>query len=324
VYAPIGAGNDPNGLNQNWTQGVSANIQKLIQSTQSQSNQDRVGFIPNEPEEGGSEMTMQQYNNLIAQGRNVKGTPLSNGNILVTSVQPFPPREGTRTTVNPNGSTIIETIALGGDLNKSPTTKLKEGEVLVEDPNSPTGTRIVQVPSEMREKAKNDFSSYVAQVGDSYARLDQLGKAVSAGEFNPLNYVFATEVGQTMARAFGEQGQPLREQINTMAPNIINVIRQSTQMGSKGMDSNAEREFYIKAMGDPKLPIEANIKALDVLDKVYGNGNAVKEMLKNYPELKSKVDKYQLNWSPNQSGKSSTPSIEGAASNQDVYKRHLK
>jgi hypothetical protein len=77
-------------------------------------------------------------------------------------------------------------------------------------------------------------------------------------------------------------------------------------------------------MGDPKLPIEANIKALDVLDKVYGNGNAVKEMLKNYPELKSKVDKYQLNWSPNQSGKSSTPSIEGAASNQDVYKRHLK
>jgi hypothetical protein len=77
-------------------------------------------------------------------------------------------------------------------------------------------------------------------------------------------------------------------------------------------------------MGDPKLPIEANIKALDVLDKVYGNGNAVKEMLKNYPELKSKVNKYQLNWSPSQSGKSSTPSIEGAASNQDVYKRHLK
>jgi hypothetical protein len=176
----------------------------------------------------------------------------------------------------------------------------------------------------MREKAKNDFSSYVAQVGDSYARLDQLGKAVSAGEFNPLNYVFATEVGQTMARAFGEQGQPLREQINTMAPNIINVIRQSTQMGSKGMDSNAEREFYIKAMGDPKLPIEANIKALDVLDKVYGNGNAVKEMLKNYPELKSKVNKYQLNWSPSQSGKSSTPAIEGAASNDEIYKRHLK
>lgn len=276
----------------------------------------------------GSEMTMEQYNNLVAQGQNIKGVPLSNGNVFVTAMQPFAPQQGQEIITNADGTTVRSIVVgkkdAGSDLNKSPTTQLKEGEVLVADPNSPTGTRIVQVPSEMREKAKNDFSSYVAQVGDSYARLDQLGKAVSAGEFNPLNYVFATEVGQTMARAFGEQGQPLREQINTMAPNIINVIRQSTQMGSKGMDSNAEREFYIKAMGDPKLPIEANIKALDVLDKVYGNGNAVKEMLKNYPELKSKVNKYQLNWSPSQSGKSSTPAIEGAASNDEIYKRHLK
>jgi hypothetical protein len=165
---------------------------------------------------------------------------------------------------------------------------------LVADPTSPTGTKIVQVPSEAREKAKTDFSTYISQVGDSYARLDELGKAVSAGEANPLNYAFSTAVGQTMGRMFGEEGQPLRDQINTMAPNIINVIRQSTQMGSKGMDSNAEREFYIKAMGDPTLPIEANIKALDALDKAYGKGNAVGDILKNYPELAKKVNSYKL------------------------------
>ena len=173
---------------------------------------------------------------------------------------------------------------------------------MVPDPTSPTGTKVVQIPSEMREKAQTDFSTYIAQVGDSYAKLNEMGKAVSAGEANPLNYVFSTAVGQTMGRMFGEKGQPLRDQINTMAPNIINVIRQSTQMGSKGMDSNAEREFYIKAMGDPTLPIEANIKALEALDKAYGKGNAVENMLKNYPELAQKVNKYKLSPTTEETG----------------------
>jgi hypothetical protein len=37
------------------------------------------------------------------------------------------------------------------------------------------------------------------------------------------------------------------------------------------------------------LPIEANIKALDILDKAYGKGDMVEKMLKNEPKLYAKV-----------------------------------
>jgi hypothetical protein len=248
-----------------------------------------VGFIPSKPE------TVETFRPFTSEEVALYG---SQGQVSSTGrVYPIRPPSGTEFTTNPDGSTTYRQgagVGNTGGLNKAPTTDLKEGEVLVADPTSPTGTKIVQVPSEAREKAKTDFSTYISQVGDSYARLNELGKAVSAGEANPLNYAFSTAVGQTMGRMFGEEGQPLRDQINTMAPNIINVIRQSTQMGSKGMDSNAEREFFIKAMGDPTLPIEANIKALDALDKAYGKGNAVEDILKNYPELAKKVNSYKL------------------------------
>jgi len=276
--------------------GVESEVPTLLPFEGSQPNTSVPSYaIPVEGgEKQGQIMTTDAVNKLIQQGYKISGTPAENGQIFVTDIQSLAPQQGQE--IITNDGTTIRSIALNGQggLNKAPTTDLKEGEVLVADPTSPTGTKIVQVPSEAREKAKTDFSTYISQVGDSYARLDELGKAVSAGEANPLNYAFSTAVGQTMGRMFGEEGQPLRDQINTMAPNIINVIRQSTQMGSKGMDSNAEREFYIKAMGDPTLPIEANIKALDALDKAYGKGNAVGDILKNYPELAKKVNSYKL------------------------------
>ena len=50
VYAPPGAGNDPRNLNQFWTQGVSSNIEKLIQPKQPAANtpQERAGFVGGE------------------------------------------------------------------------------------------------------------------------------------------------------------------------------------------------------------------------------------------------------------------------------------
>jgi len=55
IYAPKGAGNDPNNLNQFWTSGVTSNIEKLDQNqpeqvqTTTSSNQDRFGFTPPKP-----------------------------------------------------------------------------------------------------------------------------------------------------------------------------------------------------------------------------------------------------------------------------------
>jgi len=50
IYAPPKAGNDPKNLNQFWTQGVTSNIEKLIQPKQPVANtpQERAGFVGGE------------------------------------------------------------------------------------------------------------------------------------------------------------------------------------------------------------------------------------------------------------------------------------
>ena len=50
IYAPPGAGNDPKNLNKFWTQGVTSNIEKLIQPKQPVANtpQERAGFVGGE------------------------------------------------------------------------------------------------------------------------------------------------------------------------------------------------------------------------------------------------------------------------------------
>ena len=205
------------------------------------------------------------------------------------------------------GIKFTQGAGVGGDLNKAPTTQIKEGEAIVPDATSPTGTRIVQIPSEAKEKAKTDFSGYMQQITGSYASLDAKGKAVTGEKSSIMNALTATGAGQAVSRALGSEDQVLRDQINTMRPNIVNVIRQATEMGAKGMDSEKELTFYLSAIGDPSLPVEANIKALETLDKVYGTGKAVNEMLKNFPDLKKKVDKYSFKSMPT----STTPTSGG-------------
>ena len=52
IYAPVGAGNDSTGLNQNWSSGVTSNIEKLSRNAEAQgiadASQSRFGFKANE------------------------------------------------------------------------------------------------------------------------------------------------------------------------------------------------------------------------------------------------------------------------------------
>ena len=50
IYAPVGAGNDPNNLNKSWTQGVSRNIEMLAK-TPTQDQTTNFGYTPKKPKE---------------------------------------------------------------------------------------------------------------------------------------------------------------------------------------------------------------------------------------------------------------------------------
>jgi hypothetical protein len=143
-------------------------------------------------------------------------------------------------------------------------------------------------------QAKDNFSSYVSEMANAYSSLFKKGGAVSAGQSNIGSMIMGTDLGQVTGRVLGTETQVMRDMITTMTPNLINVIRQSTQMGARGMDTPKELEFYLRALGDVNLPIEASVKALDTLDKIYGNGQTVPNILKDNPALMEKVKKSGL------------------------------
>ena len=126
----------------------------------------------------------------------------------------------------------------------------------------------------------------------NYLALDQSG-----GMINPNNSVSqniavrmsATDIGQALTGAAGQQAQSIRSRINNAKPLLIQLIRESTGMSAKAMDSNAELNFYLQAASDPKLDLFSNLVALDTLDKQYGDGDVLDRMLAGNPELLNAV-----------------------------------
>lgn len=155
-------------------------------------------------------------------------------------------------------------------------------------------TKDVIEKQQIKEKGKKNFSDYIGEMAGAYSNLYKKGGAVAGGERSLGAYAGGTETGQILSRIAGSEAQVYRDVINSMAPNLINVVRQSSEMGAKGLDSEKELKFYLGAIGDPTRPIEANLKALDVLDKAYGDGKAVSNMLIENPQLLRKVKEYGL------------------------------
>ena len=169
-------------------------------------------------------------------------------------------------------------------------------------------TKDVTEKQQIKEKGKKNFSDYIGEMARAYSNLYKKGGAVAGGESSLGAYVGGTETGQMLSRISGSEAQVYRDVINSMAPNLINIVRQSSEMGAKGLDSEKELKFYLGAIGDPTRPIEANLKAIDVLDKAYGDGNAVYNMLIENPELLRKVKEYGLKFdSKEEKAAGSTP-----------------
>ncbi|WP_438983833.1 hypothetical protein [Vulcanococcus sp.] len=150
---------------------------------------------------------------------------------------------------------------------------------------------------EKEVKGRDSFSSYVGSIANAYAELDNAGAAISTRKgpmANIQSFAAGTELGKSVGAAVGSEAASFRAIIDSQTPGIINVIRQSSEMGAKGMDSDAERRFYITALGTQTLPVEANIRALIELDKAYGNGDVANIVKEKNPALyaRSMSDKY--------------------------------
>jgi hypothetical protein len=126
---------------------------------------------------------------------------------------------------------------------------------------------------EKQHKAKVKLDGAVAHLADLYYKLNGVGGIVNI-EKGPISNIWArvksTDLGQGFLNAMGIEEQSYRNQIKKIKPDIINQIRQATNMGARGLDSEKELEFYLQMVSNEKTDLQSNIAALVALSRAYG------------------------------------------------------
>jgi hypothetical protein len=126
-----------------------------------------------------------------------------------------------------------------------------------------------------KKEAKQQLSEAVSDFGQKYKSLKKSGGIVSS-ENDSIDNIFArlssSDIGQFVGGAVGTDAQTLRQEIAQKRPLLLNLIKNATGMSAQQMNSNNEMQMYLSAATDPKLSFEANMAALEGLDKMFGLG----------------------------------------------------
>ena len=152
----------------------------------------------------------------------------------------------------------------------------------------------VQEKIDTKTQAKQQLSDVVSQLKNSYDTLLEGGGITSTGAGGRENLgakMGTSQVGQFMGSALGTKNQEQRQIIEQTRPLLLNLIKEATGMSASQMNSNAEMQMYLKAATDPKLSYEANVTALQNLDKTFGLG-----LLKDISPPKKKQEATSSGW----------------------------
>lgn len=224
-----------------------------------------------EAQRGSPSDFMQRYQEARAQG--YKGTPLEFQKELTAAQQapkePQKPGYGqAQSGINPaTGKPGLFVIDDWGNQ-----------KWLAGEPMPPSASLKDQLDADKVHGAKQRVSGNLEALRGYYVDLQNLGAVVDtrrAGAENVSAAIRASGPGQLAGKVLGTKEQSARNKINQMRPLLLQEIRQASQMGARGLDSNKELEFYLQAATDPARDIQANIAAMQVLENAYGLGGKI-------------------------------------------------
>lgn len=130
--------------------------------------------------------------------------------------------------------------------------------------------------AQVSEVGKQTVSEVVSSMRDIYNQLDAKGGITNTEKTGLENLArggASSTVGQAVGKALGTENQSLRNTVAQQRPLLLQAIMRATGMSSKQMDTNNELQMYLAAATDPKLDVQANKRALDMLEKLYGKGS---------------------------------------------------
>ena len=144
-------------------------------------------------------------------------------------------------------------------------------------PYSPAAAKALK-ESKSKEGARTQLNETVTQLKGYYDSLKEGGGIVSQAQ-GPLSNLASraqsSGIGQTLGGAVGTKNQEARQKIEQTRPLLMNLIKNATGMSAQQMNSTAEMQLYLRAATDPTLSYEANMEALDNLDRLFGLGLGV-------------------------------------------------
>jgi len=125
--------------------------------------------------------------------------------------------------------------------------------------------------------AKAQLDGQIAAIRDMYTQLGKAGGITDTDkpvQENVSAAIRSSAVGQFAGKVLGTKEQSLRNQIQQARPILLQQIKAATGMSAQQMNSNVELRLFLEAATDPKLDIQANMKALDGLEAFVNGGVA--------------------------------------------------
>ncbi len=122
-----------------------------------------------------------------------------------------------------------------------------------------------------KEEARQRFTTVVEDMMNNFLGLEGMQANVSYardGVSNVFNYLRA-EV-PVIDRALGTKVGAFRQALATNRPMLLNYMRQATEQGARGLDSNRELDFYLQAATNDSYDIHTNMAALYKLNSMLG------------------------------------------------------
>ena len=242
-----------------------------------------------------TQMTSSQVQSLVAQGFKVNARPLADGSFMVSGTDIGGQPGETIETTPEGGFRIVR----GGPVKAAnePAVKLGEGQQLVPDPTSPTGTRVVNIPGgkaeqqAQQEEAAKELTKARGLEQASVA-LDEIDRFIEyTGKMSKLP--FASPARRLMATAGMEQQSEAESSLDTVKANLkfeaLDALRKASPSGASGLGQVTQNEFSaladqwgtLRLVGDPeKIQERALSIKRKLLDTVHGNQAHRDAMLK--------------------------------------------
>lgn len=223
---------------------------------------------------------------------------------------PINPPSGMSVKTNPDGTFELVQGSGTGNRMAASGVKLQPGETLVEDPASPTGTRIVPIPGgeAERQQVKKQAAEVAvkqAAVESATAVMSELDRFIAATD-KMSRLPLASVARKKMATAGFQQQAEVENMLTTIRANLqfeqIAKMKEASPTGSTGLGAVTKPEFdalgatlgQLSQVGDPKVQKE---RALTLrkkfLDTIHGNQAHRDKLLKEGKVTQQQYDAIQ-------------------------------